>query len=130
MRFMALSSLALGLCISLASFGAIGSETGSEDGQDSADFANQDQYMSDRYIKGPYLVYDCLGGHWACTGKEEFQRCAQERKDSLKMKDSKLKCAHFKKYSGYSDCVKKQMEMSQRGSRKSFCLDPELRQKL
>ena len=93
-------------------------------GQDGVDFAQKDPFVSDLYMKGEYLVYDCKDQHWVCTGRPEFDRCGNWRKQAMALKETNLRCAPFLKLESQSKCHELQIKMAERAS-KRFCLHPE-----
>ena len=88
----------------------------------SDDFLLQDPNLNERYEKGPYLVYDCLAGHWVCTAKAEFERCGQERQDALKDKLDNLVCADFQKFASADECIDQQVWQTHHNSNTPFCV--------
>lgn len=93
------------------------------------DFAQMDPYMSDAYIKGPYLMYDCDDNHWVCSGEAEYKRCDGLRNDAIKRKDKNLRCTKFFKFSTIEKCHEKQLEMIGNQAYQRFCLHPEIRKR-
>ena len=88
------------------------------------DFAQQDPYMSDKYRKGSYLLYDCDSGHWVCAGRAEYERCVRWRKEGLELKDDWLSCAYFVSFGSRKECQKEQIEMTNMAPGERFCLHP------
>ena len=44
------------------------------------DKMGDDIRISRFYRRGPYLIYDCKGKHFACVIKENFENCEERRK--------------------------------------------------
>lgn len=88
------------------------------------DFDNSNPELDDFYLRGPYLVYDCVRNHWVCTQKLEHKRCQTQRKRSLLELDVRLPCAHFDEYANNESCVKDQLRLTNEARGDRFCLHP------
>jgi hypothetical protein len=88
------------------------------------DFLQQDPFMNAKYQKGPWLVYDCAGGYWACTGKPEYLACEASRKTAMLDYEPQMPCAHFKKFKSRQECWVAQTKFTSRGRNYRFCLHP------
>ena len=94
----------------------------------SDDFLLMDPNLNLRYSKGSYLVYDCLGGYWVCTAKEEYERCTKEREISFEKMNSNLICANFRKFDTQDLCLEKQRWLTDYvSSEKRFCLSEKVK---
>lgn len=94
----------------------------------SEDFLNQDPFLSDRYIKGAYLLYDCEEEHWVCTGEAEFKRCEEWREQDLARKEEEFRCANFLSFKTIEKCHEKQISMMPARYPARFCLTPNTRE--
>lgn len=93
------------------------------------DFTTLDSRIDATYQRGPYLIYDCVEMRWICTGRPEFDVCAERRDTSLAMKDNELGCAPFTNFRSRKKCHKKQLEMINRASFPRFCFHPEYKER-
>lgn len=100
----------------------------SQEGSPTGDFDQQDPYMSDLYMKGTYLLYDCSNGHWVCTRLEEFERCQRWREEARALKNDSLKCAPMRKFAANEKCVEEQQRLINLALRPRLCAHPEKRQ--
>ena len=80
-------------------------------------------YISSRYKSGPYLIFDCERGNYACVHKDGYQFCKDLRIDSLHKKYKVLSCAPLKKFSHYQFCIKRQKELVDFPVKKYFCMN-------
>lgn len=88
------------------------------------DFDQQDPFVNDYYQKGNYLVYDCVGQYWVCTGETEYKICKRNRKNSIKDYDKNIRCAHFSEFDSRQECYKNQQRMTHSADISRFCLHP------
>lgn len=93
------------------------------------DFDQQDPFVNEIYQKGNYLVYDCVGKYWVCTGKTEFKVCKRNRKQAIEYFDKNIRCAHFAEFNSREECYKEQQRMTHYGDISRFCQHPLERQR-
>lgn len=84
--------------------------TGQGLAQDSIDIDQLSPYLSDRYTKGKYLLFDCYRGHWVCTSEIEFNACEKKREDEYYSTDLTYSCLPIMKLSNDKECHKKQYD--------------------
>ncbi len=82
-----------------------------------------DPYLSYKYRRGPFLVYDCKAQHWVCTSVVESNRCSENRENELKDKKRELSCAAVKKFSSESECINEQKSLVDYGHSPRFCVN-------
>lgn len=68
------------------------------------DILLMDPYLSTKYQRGSYLLYDCYDKHWVCTAKAEFDTCQDARSTASKNKDDKLPCMPLKAFESEAKC--------------------------
>lgn len=93
------------------------------------DFDQQDPFVNEIYQKGNYLVYDCLGKYWVCTGETEFKACKRERVQAIDESEKNIKCAHFAEFGSREECYKEQQRITHHGVINRFCQHPFERQR-
>jgi hypothetical protein len=87
---------------------------------------NENKFISKCYKRGPYLVYDCERGNYACVDKDGFQLCKDFREQSIIKKNKVLSCAPLKKFDQLKLCIKKQKELVDFPVKKYFCLTEQI----
>ena len=70
------------------------------------DKKGDDVRISRFYRRGPYLIYDCLGKHFACVTEENFEDCGERRKKAQLWNKKSLVCAPLKKFEKRGLCEK------------------------
>jgi len=88
-----------------------------------------DPYLSLRYQKGPYLVYDCVDMHWVCTAKPEFEFCDKQRQQAVESGRKYLPCAPIEKYKNEIQCHRTQIVLTNIAYQNRFCLHPQIRKR-
>lgn len=83
-------------------------------------------YISTKYMRGNFLIYDCEEHHYACVEEKNFLACKEKREGLIVKGEEKLSCAAFKEYPTYSLCIKKQYELMYSGTPFAFCFKPNL----
>lgn len=79
--------------------------------------------LSDKYLQGPFLIYDCEQQFFVCAGPKNAAFCAQTRSAYLKSGETNLPCAVLKKFPFTVDCLKEQNTQVNRPGVKKFCLN-------
>lgn len=67
--------------------------------------------LSDKYVAGPHLIYDCEDKHWVCVAPEEKKECEDLREKRRLDKQRQLKCTSFKSFDDKKSCFKFQQTM-------------------
>ena len=82
------------------------------------------KYMSppnyERLGKG--LVYNCLGGHWACVDEESYKSCRVNMRWAIQ-NDKKIECYVSNVYATSSDCGTVQVHNINTQKQTKFCTD-------
>lgn len=89
--------------------------------EQSVDVQLTDPYLSIKYQRGPYMIYDCFAGHWVCTGKPEFKNCRDIRAIRESDGDANLGCAVIKEFDNEKQCNLVQKRLTSRGYENRFC---------
>ena len=67
------------------------------------------EILSDKYIQGHYLLYDCEDQHWVCTEDVRYEMCQQSLKEALDLKKSYLPCLPVAgEFKSNKECAKEQ----------------------
>lgn len=116
-----MSKLALILCLftSLA-----WSQEATEQAQD---ILLMDPYLSTKYQRGAYLLYDCFDSHWVCTAKAEFDICQDARGIASKNKDDVMPCIPIKPFVNEKKCQQIQARLVSRKYGVRNCRSEELK---
>jgi len=91
------------------------------------DILLMDPYPSTKYLRGQYLLYDCIDKHWVCTSKAEFGACKDGRTIAQADKQDKLPCAPIKEFESESQCNKVQARLTSSASSMRSCKSNEIR---
>ena len=85
------------------------------------DKLGDDVRISRFYRRGPYLIYDCEGRHFACVTRENFENCGERRKKAKVWNKKNLACAPLKKFNKRLDCEKTHREKLVQKSPEPLC---------
>lgn len=88
------------------------------------DITSDGSYLSDKYIKGAFLIYDCQDSHYVCTSSLESKRCESIRYSHLKDNKDTLGCTPLKQYSSVEQCHKFQQLLTDQSRPARHCLHP------
>lgn len=91
------------------------------------DILLSDPYLSVLYQRGSFLIYNCIDGHWVCSGKAEFDSCKETRSEAIKERKTKLPCAPVRAFASEDDCVAHQASLVSAATENRFCLHPDRR---
>ncbi len=87
---------------------------------------NDASYISNIYRRGPFLIYDCERGYYACVNKDGFNYCKDIRNDSRKKRYRILSCAPLKKFEVKKDCIAVQKKLVDYPVNKFFCFSEKI----
>lgn len=82
-------------------------------------------FLSLKYSRGAFLVYDCKDAHWVCTGVLEFKACSRLREFELFEKFGNLSCVPISEFSGEKDCIESQSALITNAFGMRHCKHPE-----
>jgi len=91
------------------------------------DILLMDPYLSTKYQRGQYLVYDCIDKHWVCTGKAEYENCFDGRKIAQENKYDRMPCAPVKVFDGEGQCNKIQARLTSSATNMRACKSEDIR---
>ncbi len=77
--------------------------------------------ISNRYYKGPVLIYDCRDRHFVCVDQVSADDCHQGRTEALKKNRFDLVCAPLKVFKTEPECVAEHYRRVHEGVDKSWC---------
>ena len=86
-------------------------------------------FISDKYMAGTSLIYDCLDRHWVCTGESEYQACVKERAINISIKRTELPCVASEVFASKRECFARAKTLVARGNIPKTCLHPLERQR-
>jgi hypothetical protein len=78
--------------------------------------------ISEDYVAGQFLIYDCKQDHWACVLKEYHDECAEKRNDDLDMGKKHLRCAPLGRFLTKKSCFQRQLYLTGQNHGARFCL--------
>ena len=67
--------------------------------------------ISENFVEGSYLIYDCDKLFYACVSSSGFEFCQARRKLSEFERRPSLSCAPLAKFDSIKNCQKKQIQM-------------------
>ena len=86
---------------------------------------NRDEpFISFRYRRGEYLIYDCSDRHFACVNADSFKKCKDERETAKSQRQHLFPCAPLKKFKTQKECFKAYYQAIHQEGDKSFCINP------
>ena len=78
--------------------------------------------ISNIYLSGNHLIYDCIKKHFACVDAQSFNNCYELRIRAISYKEhKKLPCAPLKKFKIQKECHDQQYILQRRRRAKKFC---------
>lgn len=91
------------------------------------DFEMKDDSISEKYIAGAFLIYDCEEGHWVCVLKEDYAACEESRVASIGKKERNLPCAPIGEFPTKRSCFQRELYLSGQAHGHRFCLLDEIK---
>lgn len=67
--------------------------------------------ISDKYLAGPYLIYDCENEHWVCVVEDNFERCKTQRAEDLRQNKVHARCAPIAEFDVKFSCFQEQLRL-------------------
>ena len=83
--------------------------------------------LSNKYIEGPYLMYDCMDKHWVCASIEEYEECKSSTMEVIIDYKSHFKCVNYKKFENLKDCISFQKRQVTLAKKVLFCENKKLK---
>jgi hypothetical protein len=83
--------------------------------------ARGDYQISENYVAGEYLIYDCQREFFACVNLESNESCQVRRNNSIKLAEKKYPCAPLKKFNDKRECVLRNYSAIETAKLKRFC---------
>ncbi len=78
--------------------------------------------ISDKYVAGSHLIFDCEEGHWVCVLAEYSLECEEKRERAMKNGEKFLPCAHLGQLPSKRSCFQKSLYLTGQAHGKRFCL--------
>ena len=92
-----------------------------------ADFEMKNDNISEKYLAGAFLIYDCEEKHWVCVLQEDYKACESKRKVSADKKERNLPCAPIGEFPSKRSCFQRQLYLSGHAHGYRFCLLDEIK---
>ncbi|HLW56278.1 MAG TPA: hypothetical protein VKY27_02780 [Bacteriovoracaceae bacterium] len=67
--------------------------------------------ISDKYLAGPYLIYDCEDQHWVCVVEENYQQCKDQRAKDIRQDKVHARCAPIAEFDVKFSCFQEQLRL-------------------
>lgn len=74
-------------------------------------FDPRNDVISDDYIAGPFLIYNCKKGHWACVLEEYYTSCKEERAQDERENRTTSGCAPVAEFDVKFRCYQEQLRL-------------------
>ena len=113
------------ILFTLAVTGVVAQET--EETPFPPDYELSQDAISDKYIAGAFLIYDCKEKHWVCVLKDDFSECRENRDKSIAGRKKHLPCAPIGEFPTKRSCFQRQLYLSGHAHGNRFCLLDELK---
>jgi hypothetical protein len=92
--------------------------------------SDSQEIISDKYMSGPFLIYDCQHRHWVCVSQENFTNCKSSRtEDSLKVDTYTHSCSPIGFFLTKESCHQRKLFLSTHNHGQRFCIKEEWRSK-
>lgn len=86
------------------------------------DFELSKDKISEKYLAGAFLIYDCEEKHWVCVLKEDSDVCKENREKSIEKGERNLPCAPIGEFPTKKSCFQRQLYLSGQAHGFRFCL--------
>lgn len=83
---------------------------------------NPEDFISDKYIAGEYLIYDCQEGHWVCVMEAFSRECEKVREEDRHLGKIRARCAPLKQMPSKRSCFQRQLFLVGQNYGDRFCL--------
>jgi hypothetical protein len=83
---------------------------------------NPDDYISDKYLAGEYLIYDCQEGHWVCVMEIFSEECRSLHEEDKRLGNVRARCAPIEKMASKRSCFQRQLFLVGQNYSNRFCL--------
>lgn len=77
--------------------------------------------LTNQYVSGHYLIFDCSGDFFACVDGPSYSRCEQARNGAREFKKRHLKCAPLKRFAHEKECHATQYQLMHKKRSTIFC---------
>jgi hypothetical protein len=74
-----------------------------------------------KYKAGEYFIYDCKRQYYACVDLDGYERCVEDRKNSISKDKPKYDCAPLKQFPDKRSCIVYNYSIIERVATKKFC---------
>jgi hypothetical protein len=85
--------------------------------------------ISENYEAGPFLIYDCVEGHWVCVLESYYRTCESQRAEDQLAKKLDLRCAPIGEFPTKKSCFQRQLYLTGQNQGTRFCIGDEWKQK-
>lgn len=92
-----------------------------------ADYELKVDNISEKYVAGAFLIFDCEENHWVCVLKEYYDVCDEKRAKSKIGREKYLPCAPIGEFPTKKSCFQRQLYLTGQAHGSRFCLLDELK---
>lgn len=78
--------------------------------------------ISDKYVAGPYLIYDCQDKHWVCVEESFFEECRTMREEDKRQKKTFARCAPVGEFEVKFSCFQEQLRLTGNVDPEKLCV--------
>ena len=86
-------------------------------------------YLSNKYVAGTGLIYDCEDKHWVCVEQSIFETCKADNAKDIEAGRTELSCVATQLYGTKKECFARHREVIVRGDVPRTCLLPKERRR-
>lgn len=86
------------------------------------DFEMSKDKISEKYLAGAFLIYDCEEKHWVCVLKEDSDICKERREKAISTGEKNLPCAPIGEFPTKKSCFQRQLYLIGQAHGFRFCL--------
>lgn len=87
-----------------------------------SDFEMKNDNISEKYLAGAFLIYDCEEKHWVCVLQEDYKVCESNREKAVKNKERQLPCAPIGEFPTKRSCFQRELYLAGQAHGHRFCL--------
>lgn len=88
----------------------------------SSGFDHRRDIISDEYLAGPFLIYDCQNKHWVCVLEEHFENCQDMREEDIRSEKVYSRCAPVGEFPVKFSCFQEQLRLVSNVDPSRLCL--------
>lgn len=78
--------------------------------------------ISEDYVAGAFLIYNCEKKHWVCVMEEFYQKCQEEREEDTHLGKVYARCAPVSEFPVKFSCYQEQLRLTSRVDASKLCV--------